>query len=93
MALPVVPLPKGSVEIAGQTVEYRSLSRDEVARLSALTEDVNEAEVFTIAAATGVTTDEATEWRKSVSAATASMLLKAIAETSGLRPVRNTAGN
>lgn len=84
MPLPDVPLGRGTVTIGGSSVEFRSLSRDEVVSLATL--DVTAAEVFMISHATGYTEDEAIAWRRQVDAHTADQLLSAIARISGLRP-------
>jgi hypothetical protein len=84
MPLPAVPLDSGTVAVGGVDVSIRSLSRDEVVSLAAFGTDTNAAEVFILAAACGITEDEARAWRKSVSAKTAGVLLTAIARMSGL---------
>jgi hypothetical protein len=86
MNLPVQPLATGEHEVAGETVKLRSLSRDEVVRLGLMAEDPGGAEVLMIAAATGVTTDEAQAWREKVDSVTAGELLRAIRDLSGLSP-------
>lgn len=83
MPLPTPPLPTGTVDIDGTAVPIRSLSRDEVVRLSSL--DVAEAEVLLISSGTSVTPEEATAWRKTVSAPVAHELLERIALLSGIR--------
>ena len=88
MALPIVPLPKEAVLIGDTTVEYRSLSRDEVVSLAGMTDDPSGAEVFIISRATGVTPEEATTWRQEVTAETADHLLSAIATISGITGAR-----
>lgn len=90
--LPVVALATGSVDIDGTAVPIRSLSRDEVGVLATMAEDTAAAEAFTIAKGTGVTEAAAQEWRKSVSAKTATTLLTAIAVLSGLRAGRDDSG-
>lgn len=82
--LPVPGLGTGSVEIAGEAVAFHSLSRDDVVSLAALADDPNAAEVLILSRACGISEDEAREWRTLVDADTASVLLDAIAEVSGL---------
>jgi hypothetical protein len=69
-------------------VPIRSLSRDEVVRLSSL--DIAEAEVLLIASGTSVPDEMAIAWRKSVSAEVANGLLEAIAVLSGIRKPRKS---
>lgn len=94
MQLPIVPLDTGTSDIGGTAVGIKSLSREQVARLAGFSDDVDAAEAFTIAAGTGVTIEEAAEWRKQVSAPVVSKLLADIGVISGLRAVRkDAAGN
>ena len=85
MALPVVALGTGSVDIAGTAVPIRSLSRDEVVALSGFGADTSAAEVFMLSRSCDITEDEAAAWRKEVDAETAGELLAAIGDLSGLR--------
>lgn len=86
MGLPVVPLDTGTVEVGGQQVHIRSLSRAEVTELAGFGDDAGGAEVFVISRATGESEADAAEWRKTVSAKTADVLLKAVRDLSGLTP-------
>lgn len=85
MALPDVPLPTGTVEIAGTAVPIKSLSRTAVVSLSDLDGDSRAAEVLIVSKGTGVTDDEARAWLDSVDADTAGTLLEAVAVLSGIR--------
>lgn len=82
--LPLSPLAKGSVDINGVPVEYRSLSRAEALTLNSFRGREAEAEVFIITAATGCSDDEAETWRGSVDTDTAGLLIDAILILSGL---------
>jgi hypothetical protein len=84
MALPKVALPTSSVEIGGETVEYRSLSRSEVLKIQAFAGREDEAEDFIVACGTGVSIEEAHEWRESIDAMTAGPLIDGIILLSGL---------
>ena len=91
--LPIVPLDRDTIEIGGTKVEYRSLSRDEVGQLSGFGEDTAAAEVFALSRATGVTDDEAREWRKQVGSKVVADLLTAIALISGISTRKGPRGN
>ena len=84
MGLPTVPLARSSIEIGGEAVEFRSLSRSEVIELGEMTGDAGTAEVYVLARACGITEAEAQAWRDEVDATTAGDLLAAIREVSGL---------
>lgn len=66
MALPVLPLPTATVEIAGQPVPIKALSRADVVRLT--TEFRGrpvEAETFILVQGASVSGEEATSWLNS----------------------------
>lgn len=84
MALPVLALDRSTVDLGGSPVEFRSLSRSEVVALAGFASDTNAAEVFMLSRACGISEDEASVWRDSVSATAAGVLLSAIATLSGL---------
>jgi hypothetical protein len=71
------------VDIDGTAVPIKSLSRDEVLKLSRLEPD--EAEVLMISSGASIPEEEAIAWRKAVTAEMAGDLLKAIAVLSGIR--------
>jgi hypothetical protein len=85
MPLPVPPLPTDTVEIGGEKVAIRSLSRDAVLKLSGFTDDTAGAEVFLLVNGTGVSDEEARAWRTQVAPDVAGALLVAIASLSGIR--------
>ena len=91
MSLPIPPLPTGSVEIAGQRVEFRALSRAQALKMQTFRGREDEAEVHLIVCATGVTEAEATTWRESVDTETAGLLIDAIVVLSGLARERKDA--
>ena len=84
MALPVVPLGTGSVEIGGQAVEYHALSRAQALKLAGLRGREDEAEVLILAGGTGCTEDEARAFREANDTDTAGLLIDAILDISGL---------
>jgi len=85
MSLPVKPLATGEVTIDGTTVPLTGLSRADAITAGRLgREDIDESEATIIAAGTGVTLEEARQWRKDVDYATAGVLLDAIAALSAL---------
>lgn len=84
MALPTIVLPSSSVELGGQSVEFRALSRSEAVRLNDYRSDPDEGETFIIACATGVDMDAAREWRRTTDVASVGTLVDAIVELSGL---------
>lgn len=84
MPLPINPLPTDSVEIAGQRVEIRSLSRAQALRLREFVGREDEAEVFLLVCGTGCTEDEARAFREGNDATTAGVLVDAIIAVSGM---------
>lgn len=93
MKLPVIPLESDTITLGGTVIECRSLSREQVTRLASFGSDTDAAESYMIACGTGVTVDEAAEWRKQVSAPTVATLLAAISRVSGLSRIKGTRGN
>jgi hypothetical protein len=84
MALPVKPLATKTLEINGETVEYRSLSRSEALKLNEFRGREDEAEVFVLMASTGCSEAEAKAFRDSNDTATAGLLIDGIFILSGL---------
>lgn len=85
MALPVVPIPTATIELAGTPVTYRSLSRAEALRMATdYRADPEGAQVFLLARGAGVTEDEARAWLDSTDPATAGKLVDAIIILTGL---------
>jgi len=84
MALPVVPLGRGTVEIGGETVEFRSLSRSQALQLNSFKGREDEAEVFILMGGTGCSEDEARAFRDGNDTETAGILIDAILILSGL---------
>lgn len=84
--LPIKPLPRASVEIEGQPVEVRGLSRSEALHLSTrFTQDTaDEAEVYILTCGTGVSADEARAFLSQTDATTAGLLIDKIIELSGI---------
>ena len=88
MPLPAVPLTKGSHVIAGSAVPIRALSRAEVLRMRAIAQASGDAEAFIISRSATMTEEEAITWLDSVDNDTATALVQAILEISGLATFR-----
>lgn len=84
MALPQIPLPTDSVEIEGFRVEYRALSRNAALKLQSYKGREDEAEIFIVAQACGVSEDDARAWLSSVSVDAVTPLIDGILTLSGL---------
>ena len=82
--LPHIPLPTDEVELAGTTIKITSLSRSQVLKLNNFANNPDEAETFILACGTGITEEEAAEWRNSVDPLTAGKLIDAIILLTGL---------
>lgn len=89
MALPVIPLPTGEIEIAGQRVAFHSLTRSQAVTLSAMVnaegDHTQEGEVLVLSSAMDISKDEAQAWLDSTDPVTANLLLQAIGDISGFR--------
>ena len=85
MPLPLSPLAKGSVDIAGEAVAFRSMSRAEALRLRDYEGQTGEAEAFIVSAGTGVSVEEARMWFEGVDSPTGATLIDAILVLSGLK--------
>lgn len=84
--LPVSPLATGSVEVAGQPVAIRSLSRAETLTLRAFDGHTGEAEAYVVSCGTGEALDDARAWLDQVDSATAALVVEAVLDLSGLLP-------
>ena len=85
MGLPSIPLPQSKVEIGGQTVEFRSLSRKEATQLGTQFKDNPDAgEAYLIAKAVGGTEEEAAAWRDATPFDEVTKLIEGILILSGL---------
>lgn len=86
MTLPAVPLPTDKVDVAGEQVEVRGLSRLEVARLGTgvYAGKNDDAEVFVLSRGANISEDEARAWLGAVHADVAGPVLDRICELSGL---------
>lgn len=89
--LPVRPLPTDEVTIDGQTITVRGLSRAAALKLTTgfTKETADDAEVFILVQGTGVTEEHAREWRASVDATTAGLVIDRIIELSALGDLEN----
>lgn len=84
MPLPIKPLPTDELEINGQRVEYRSLSRAQALKVHEFVGREDEAEVYLLMCGTGCTEEEARAFREGNDAETAGLLIDAIIVISGL---------
>lgn len=82
--LPRPTLPNGTIEIDGERVEYRSLSRAQAVALADFQGRPNDGEDWILACGLDVPVDEAHAWRDAVSTEVAGHLLEAIIDISGL---------
>jgi hypothetical protein len=89
--LPSVPLPTDSVEIDGQEIKFRSLSRSEALKLTTqFTEDADGAEIFLLTCGVGVSEEEAIAWRNATDPLTAGKVIDGIIILTGLaNPSKN----
>lgn len=84
MPLPLIPLPTTTVEVGGQQIPIRSLSRGERLALAELELDTRGVEAFIVARSTDVDDATALAWLASVTADVADSLISATMEWSGL---------
>jgi hypothetical protein len=85
MGLPKKALPTKTIEVAGQKLEIRGLSRAEVIRFYVdFSGDLEGAEIYLIAKGANVSDEEAKTWREEVDANTADLLIKEISRLSAL---------
>jgi hypothetical protein len=84
MSLPNLPLAAATLEVEGQTVSYRSLSRAQALKLSDYMGNMEAQDNFVIACGFGVSEDEARTWRDSTSFENVQKFTDAILELSGL---------
>lgn len=87
MPLPSAPLARGTVEIAGQTVAIRSLTRAEALAMRELASlpDANRAgEVFLIAHGVDISDEEALAWWETSDPMAVQKLIEAVAAVSRL---------
>lgn len=83
--LPSVPLPTDTIDINGQEVRFRSLSRAETLKLTTqFKDDPDSAEIFVLACGTGVSLDQAKQWRDETDPTTAGKLVDGIIILTGL---------
>lgn len=85
IALPSVPLPSDTVEVAGQAIEIKSLSRSDALKLTTqFRERADDAEIFVLARGVGVTEEQAKEWRDETDPITAGKVIDAILILTGI---------
>jgi len=90
--LPRPELATGSIDVAGQPVTFRSLSRTEALQLHTFAADPDGAEDFLIATACGLSIEYVHEWRAAVDWDVVGPLVDAIIELSGLTDMPVAAG-
>jgi len=90
MSLPRVALPTKTLDVLGQEFTVRGLSRAEAMRLSTEFEgNPDGAETFVVSCGSGVTAEEAAEWRNTTDITTVGQVVDAIIELSGLMPSKD----
>lgn len=82
--LPEIALPKTMVEVGGQSVEVRGLSRSEAMSLAKFKDDPDAAEDFILSCATGETLADIASWRAATPADAVGELIDAVLTLSGL---------
>lgn len=85
MALPRVPLPTTKLEIGGELLEVRGLSRSEAISVGEMANKPNEAEIWVVAKGCDVDISEAREWREVMPSAVIDQVVNKILELSGLQ--------
>ncbi len=93
MPLPSVPLPSASVVIGTQTVAVRSLSRAETMHIKAISEDLEECEVYMLICGTGESREEVERFRNTSPPQHVEDLITAIAELSGFATTKGKANS
>lgn len=90
-ALPAVPLPRKTVDVAGSSVEIRSLSRTEALHVTSDFKgaagsgaDADAAEIFVLSRGVGVTEEEAKRWRDETDPIEAGKVIDGILILSGI---------
>jgi hypothetical protein len=88
--LPSIPLPADTVEIDGNTIDIKSLSRSAVLQLAKFqgADGVNDADAledFILAHGVGISLEDAHEWRSNTDPQIAGQVVEAILELSGLK--------
>lgn len=83
--LPRIPLPKNTVTVHGNEIEFRSLSRAEALKVTTqFKDDPDAAEIFILACGVGVTEAEAEAWRAEVDPISAGKVIDGIILLTGL---------
>lgn len=84
--LPAIPLPTGSVDIAGTTIEFHALSRADAAQLARFQAagEAADAEAFILSAALDIPREEALAWFAATPIDAGQKLLEAVVVLSGL---------
>ena len=84
MSLPIKGLATEMLEVGGQPVEYRSMSRAQALTLASYKGREDEAEIFILMSGTGCSQDEAKAFREGNDTETAGLLIDGILILSGL---------
>lgn len=90
MGLPVISSGTAEIEIDGQTVTLRSLTRGEVLAIGEFEDDLPEVEARMLAYATDTPLEDAKSWYASVPQWAVGPLIEKIAELSGVETDRPT---
>lgn len=84
MPLPLIPLPTTTIDVGGQKVTIRSLSRGERLAIAGLEDDARVLEAYVVGLSVGVDPAEAREWLAGVLPDIADKLVLDVMEWSGL---------
>jgi hypothetical protein len=95
LALPTRPLPTDTVDVFGEAVTVRGLSRAEAIKVTTQydAKTADDAEAFIVAKGTSVTEAEAKEWLAATEQETAGRLVDRILELSNLKEQVDKDGN
>lgn len=84
MTLPVIPIPRSTISLAGVDIDYRALSRTEATSLPTYKDKQTEAEHYVIACSLGMNIEEVAEWCAQSDSKEVGRLVDAILTLSGL---------
>ncbi len=93
MPLPARELPKSSVTLGQDTIEFRSLTIKEAGEFAKFQGDTVKGSTFIISTATGVSEEDASTWLDSVTFGEANTVVSAILYLSGLAGDEDDAGD
>lgn len=84
MGLPISQLPTTEIEINGETIKIRALSRREAFKLAEFKDDPDAGEAFILSCATGDSIEAANYFRDNSDTDTVGKLIDAVIDFSGL---------